>query len=83
MPHSLDGPTVDVVVVGFGGSGAVAALAAAEAGATVAIVEKSARGGGNTQEAGGSLRKIADADVAARYFEQLANGGTPSGMACT
>jgi succinate dehydrogenase/fumarate reductase flavoprotein subunit len=80
MPNSLDGATVDVIVVGFGGSGAVAALAAAEAGATVAIVEKSARGGGNTQEAGGSLRKIADADAAVRYFGQLANGGTPIDM---
>jgi len=80
MPNSLNGATKDVIVVGFGGSGAVAALAAAEAGATVAIVEKSPRGGGNTQEAGGSLRKIADADLAARYFEQLANGGTPADL---
>jgi succinate dehydrogenase/fumarate reductase flavoprotein subunit len=69
--------TVDVVVVGFGGSGAVAALAAAEAGASVAIVEKTAAGGGNSQEAGGSLRRIAHPDVAVRYFEQLAAGGTP------
>jgi succinate dehydrogenase/fumarate reductase flavoprotein subunit len=73
---SVDVPCVDVVVVGFGGSGAVAAIAAAEAGASVLVVEKAPAGGGNSQEAGGSLRRIAVPDVATRYFEQLANGST-------
>jgi succinate dehydrogenase/fumarate reductase flavoprotein subunit len=68
----------DVVVVGFGGAGAVTALAAAEAGASVVVLEKATAGGGNSQEAGGSLRRIADPDVAVSYFERLANGSTPT-----
>lgn len=46
---------VDVLVVGAGGAGFVAALAAHEAGATVAILEKSERAGGNTALSTGSV----------------------------
>src|SRR5579859_1323298 len=70
----------DVVVVGFGGSGAVAALAASDEGASVAIVEKGGVGGGNTREAGGSLRQIADVESATDYLIRLSQGGTPSDM---
>jgi succinate dehydrogenase/fumarate reductase flavoprotein subunit len=38
---------VDVLVVGFGAAGASAAVAAHDAGASVAVVEKTAAGGGN------------------------------------
>lgn len=45
--------TVDVVVVGAGGSGTSAALAAAEKGAKVMIIEKTAAVGGNTKLSSG------------------------------
>jgi fumarate reductase flavoprotein subunit len=46
---------VDVLIVGAGGAGLVAALAAHEAGATVAVLEKSGRAGGNTALSTGSV----------------------------
>lgn len=45
----------DVVVVGAGGGGLTAALAAAEQGANVALLEKSGRPGGNTFVSTGSI----------------------------
>lgn len=47
--------TADVLVVGAGGCGLVAALAAAEAGADVAVVEKLERLAGNTMLSSGSI----------------------------
>jgi len=46
---------VDVIVVGAGGCGLTAAIAAAEAGATVALLEKESRPGGNTWLSTGSV----------------------------
>jgi fumarate reductase flavoprotein subunit len=46
---------VDVVVVGAGGGGLTAAIAAAEAGASVALLEKLDRAGGNTFVSTGSI----------------------------
>lgn len=46
---------VDVLIVGAGGAGLVAALAAHEAGASVAVVEKYDRAGGNTALSTGSV----------------------------
>lgn len=51
-PNTTD---VDVVVVGAGGGGLVAALAAAEAGASVAVLEKLGRAGGNSALSTGSV----------------------------
>lgn len=39
----------DVLIVGYGGAGASAAIAAYDAGARVLVLEKSPRGGGNTR----------------------------------
>ncbi|WP_043538915.1 FAD-dependent oxidoreductase [Salinarimonas rosea] len=47
--------SVDVLVIGAGGAGLVAALAAAEAGADVAVVEKGERLAGNTALSSGSI----------------------------
>ena len=38
----------DVVVIGYGGAGATAAIAAHDAGAKVLVLESTAQGGGNT-----------------------------------
>jgi 3-oxosteroid 1-dehydrogenase len=75
----------DVVVIGTGGAGMTAALAAADAGARVAIVDKSAVAGGTTAVSGGvvwvpgnrhmSEAGIADsADDAFTYVSRLADG---------
>ena len=44
--------TYDVIVVGFGGAGACAAIAAADAGASVLVLDRS-YGGGSTYQSGG------------------------------
>ena len=53
-PSSWNG-TADVIVVGFGGAGAAAAYMAAQAGASVIILEKAANGGGSTALSYGSF----------------------------
>lgn len=47
------GSTVDFVIVGSGGGGMVAALAAADAGASALVLEKQGRVGGSTAMSGG------------------------------
>ena len=47
--------TTDVVIVGYGGAGASAAITAADAGAKVMIFEKCATGGGNTAVSSGGM----------------------------
>ena len=66
----------DVVVVGYGGAGAAAALTAAHAGAQVLVLEKNPEGGGNTRYSGGTLRTYTDQAKAADYFETLCDGTT-------
>lgn len=45
----------DVVILGYGGAGASAAITAKDAGADVVIFEKTAQGGGNTAVSGGMM----------------------------
>jgi flavocytochrome c len=52
LPAKWD-KTADVVVVGYGGAGAITAIAAREAGATVIVLEKQAVAGGSTAISGG------------------------------
>jgi succinate dehydrogenase/fumarate reductase flavoprotein subunit len=61
----------DVVVVGFGGAGAAAAIAAHDAGAKVLLLEKSERAGGNTRLSGGTLRELLDTKKAASYYQAV------------
>jgi pyruvate/2-oxoglutarate dehydrogenase complex dihydrolipoamide dehydrogenase (E3) component len=46
---------VDVLIIGFDAAGASAAVAAHDAGASVAVVEKTVSGGGNCLYSGGFL----------------------------
>jgi succinate dehydrogenase/fumarate reductase flavoprotein subunit len=61
----------DVIVVGYGGAGATAAIAAHDAGAKVILLEKAEIAGGNTRLSGGTLREFYDTKKAAGYFQAL------------
>ncbi|MBI3950655.1 MAG: FAD-binding protein [Acidobacteria bacterium] len=61
----------DVVVVGYGGAGAAAAITAHDAGASVLILEKMKIGGGNTGVSGGSVFNPTDVEGAILYFNAL------------
>ena len=64
---------VDVVVVGFGGAGAAAAITAQNSGATVLILEKAPKGeeGGNTRVAGQGYLNASPKEEAIDYFNAL------------
>lgn len=64
----------DVVVIGYGGAGAAAAITAHDAGAEVLVLEKMAQGGGNTalnSSASGGVLHSTDADATYAYISQL------------
>jgi 3-oxosteroid 1-dehydrogenase len=86
------GPQFDVVVLGTGAAGLVAALAAAEAGASVGLFEKADRVGGTTAISGGGCWVPGHAQMAAggiadsredalRYLESLSFGHIRPGFA--
>ncbi len=71
----------DVVIAGYGGAGAAAAIAAHDAGARVLLLEKSPAGGGSTAESGGSFAAVLDRDgaIGERYRvreDGVSHGGT-------
>lgn len=68
---------VDVVVVGAGGAGATAAIAAHDLGARVVVLEKATHAGGNTEQSGGSIRTVTDAAGMSEHFFHLSQGTTP------
>ena len=67
----------DVVVVGYGGAGASAAITAHDNSATVTILEKMATGGGDTRLAGGGIVTPTSME-ATRHIEALCFGKTGS-----
>ena len=72
----------DVVVVGFGGAGAVAAISAKDAGAEVIILEKQSlvKHTPSTMMSGGGLHVANDIKEAAKYYKAIAFGiGLPDG----
>lgn len=76
LPHQWD-LEADVVVLGFGFAGGVAAVAAADAGAEVAIIEKMPNPGGISILAGGGIATAVDAHQAFRYLQATNAGRTP------
>lgn len=75
MPRSGDA-RADVLVVGSGGAGMSAAIAARSAGATVTVVTKSALGAGNTGRAQGGLQAaIGDDDSPGLHCEETFAAG--------
>ena len=67
----------DIVICGYGGAGAAAAIEATDLGARVLVAEKVSEGGGSTQESGGSLASILDRDGAVEHYLALTEGRTP------
>ncbi|MDQ7909931.1 FAD-binding protein [Phytohabitans sp. ZYX-F-186] len=70
----------DVLVVGFGGAGAAAAVEAHDRGADVLIVEKMPEGGGSTRESAGSIGSVARRDAAIEHYLALTKGRTPRAL---
>ena len=70
------GKESDVVIVGYGGAGASAAIAAHDMGAKVLVLEKTPLGGGNTQYAGGTVRTFNDKMKAVEHYYHLCEGTT-------
>lgn len=66
----------DVVVIGYGYAGAVAALAAHDAGATTVLLDKAAHFGGNSILSGGGLVGAHDYASALAYLERTSAGTT-------
>jgi len=63
----------EVLVIGFGGAGAVAAITAHDAGAKALIVEKMAKGGGSTNISMGGFLCLRDLEGGMQYLESLCN----------
>jgi alkylation response protein AidB-like acyl-CoA dehydrogenase len=75
----------DLVVVGFGGAGAACAIAAADHGASVIVLEKQPedRHTPSTYMSGGIVMAVNDVDRAALYMDRCsANGGNLSESVC-
>jgi succinate dehydrogenase/fumarate reductase flavoprotein subunit len=70
--------TADVIVVGYGYAGGVAAIEAHDAGAQVLLLEKRADPGGISITSGGNVRCAADADEAFAYLQATNAGTTPA-----
>ena len=69
--------TYDVVVVGYGYAGAIAAIEAHDAGSSVLLVEKMPDPGGISVCSGGNIRVADDANEAFVYLKKTCAGSTP------
>jgi len=69
--------TFDVIVLGYGFAGALAAITAADEGAKVLLAEKAPNPGGISICSGGSMRGAHDADAAFAYLKATNGGRTP------
>lgn len=67
----------DVIVIGYGAAGAVAAIESADAGARVLLIEKMPDPGGISILSAGGVRIAFDADEAFRYLRHTCGGRTP------
>src|SRR3989338_6284849 len=67
----------DVVVVGYGFAGAIAAIAAQNSGAQVLLLEKMPHPGGISILSGGGVAFARNAESAFQYLKRTCNGTTP------
>src|ERR1700681_3503871 len=70
----------DVVVVGYGYAGAVAAIEAHDAGADVLLIEKMPDPGGISITSGGNVRTVEDAAQGFQHLQALNAGTTPDSV---
>jgi succinate dehydrogenase/fumarate reductase flavoprotein subunit len=70
----------DVIVVGYGYAGAVAAVEAAEAGADVLLIEKMPDPGGISITSGGNVRTVEDPEPGFAYLRASNAGTTPDSV---
>lgn len=70
----------DIVVVGFGGAGAAAAITAHDAGASVVVLEKQSADAHtpSTRMSGGLVMAVDDAEAGAAYLDACAGGMVPA-----
>jgi glycine/D-amino acid oxidase-like deaminating enzyme len=61
----------EVLIIGFGGAGAVAAMTAHDSGAKVLVVEKMEKGGGNTNLSMSGFLSLKDFERGMRYLVNL------------
>ena len=71
----MNDETFDVIVAGFGFAGAASAIAAADGGARVLLLEKAEKPGGISVCSAGGVRIARDADAALAYL-RITNEGT-------
>ena len=69
--------TFDVIVIGYGFAGALAAITAADNGASVLLAEKAEHPGGISICSGGAMRGARDAEKAFAYLKETNGGRTP------
>lgn len=77
----------DVIVIGAGGAGLAAAVTANQAGASVIVIEKTPKAGGNTILAGGALNAVDEGsetalstkDSVELHYQQTYEGGDKQG----
>ena len=67
----------DVIVIGYGMAGGVAAISAHDAGSEVLLLEKMPHPGGISILSGGGVGIAHDAEGAFRYLKRTCNGTTP------
>ncbi|MBT5456709.1 MAG: FAD-binding protein, partial [Rhodospirillaceae bacterium] len=67
----------DVIVLGYGFAGALAAITAADSGCRVLLAEKAENPGGISICSGGAMRSAHDADEAFAYLKATNGGRTP------
>lgn len=67
----------DVIVVGYGSAGGMAAITAHDAGASVLILEKMREEGGTSRSSGGRMRVISDPEKAVDFFYRVCEETTP------
>jgi len=80
LPTKWDKET-DIIVVGYGGAGAVAAITAKEEGAKVLVLEKAPLAGGSTGVCSGSMRVPDNAAQAAQFIKAVGLGKIDDEMA--
>lgn len=76
MPDRWD-DAADVVIVGYGYAGAVAAIEAHDAGANVLVIEKMPDPGGISITSGGNVRIVEDVELGFQHLKATCGGTTP------